>query len=149
MKTCLKCKVEKPLDHYNKRGQGKQPWCKVCNAERARRYYAENREKHLRVVYARTRRVIRETQMALCGYLRAHPCVDCGETDILVLEFDHLRDKEANVANLMRSGWKRVQREIEKCEVVCANCHRRRTAKRTPNYRCLGGVTERSKVPDF
>src|SRR3546814_8531418 len=69
-------------------------------------------------------------------HLRAHPCVDCGETDPVVLEFDHLRDKVGNVSAMVHSNelWRLVD-EIEKCEVVCANCHRRRTARRANTYR--------------
>lgn len=59
-----------------------------------------------------------------------HPCVDCGETDPLVLEFDHLRDKCFNIGTGLRTyTWHAIVDEIAKCEVVCANCHRRRTAR--------------------
>ena len=76
-------------------------------------------------------------QELLIEYLSSHPCADCGETDIIVLEFDHLRDKEADVSVLAREGYslEKVKREIDKCEVVCANCHRRRTAKQFGWYR--------------
>ena len=74
--------------------------------------------------------------MAL-AYLLDHPCVDCGEDDPIVLEFDHLRDKRVNVSALANSAvpFDRVLAEIEKCEVVCANCHRRRTCTRLDSYR--------------
>lgn len=65
------------------------------------------------------------------AYLLEHPCLDCGERDPIVLEFDHVRGKkESNVATLIHNtaSIKRIQAEIAKCEVVCANCHRRRTA---------------------
>ena len=65
------------------------------------------------------------------AYLREHPCVDCGEEDPVVLEFDHLRDKKFPISKgLTDRNWQDVLDEIAKCEVVCANCHRRRTAKR-------------------
>jgi hypothetical protein len=58
---------------------------------------------------------------------------NCGETDPIVLEFDHLRDKKFNIGKAWRGHeWQSVLDEIAKCEVVCANCHRRRTA-------CRGG----------
>lgn len=71
----------------------------------------------------------------LVEYLEMHPCVDCGEADIIVLEFDHLPEFEKRfeigraVVASTRS-WKLILSEIERCEVVCANCHRRRGARR-------------------
>jgi len=79
----------------------------------------------------RGRQAKAEATTQLIEYLRGHPCVDCGETDIVVLDFDHLRDKAAGVSDLVAAGarWERILVEIEKCEVVCANDHRRRTAR--------------------
>jgi hypothetical protein len=67
------------------------------------------------------------------AYLRQHPCVDCRETDPVVLQFDHTgNDKRANVSDLLTDrAWPAVLSEIEKCDVVCANCHHRRTARRS------------------
>jgi hypothetical protein len=70
-------------------------------------------------------------------YMLEHACVDCGEDDPRVLDFDHLRDKTMEIGALVRSGysWKRIAQEITKCEIRCANCHRRRTAKQVGAYR--------------
>jgi hypothetical protein len=59
----------------------------------------------------------------------ASGCVDCGEKNHIVLDFDHIRDKKYNVSRMIHDGfsWKAIMREIQKCEVVCANCHRIRT----------------------
>jgi hypothetical protein len=65
-------------------------------------------------------------------YLLRHPCVDCGEVDTRVLEFDHVRGrKSAAISFLVRIGypWQRIVKEIAKCEVRCANCHRLRHSK--------------------
>ncbi len=56
-------------------------------------------------------------------------CADCGETDPIVLEFDHQHSKAHNVATMMHHSFETIIAEMEKCEVVCANCHRRRTDK--------------------
>lgn len=66
-------------------------------------------------------------------YLKLHSCVDCGNSDVRVLEFDHVRGKkETNVSNVIRNGWKleRLISEIEKCEIRCCNCHRIATIER-------------------
>ena len=74
----------------------------------------------------------------LIEYFAAHPCIDCGETDPIVLEFDHLRDKRFDIgAALAYRNWQSILDEIEKCEVVCANCHRRRTARRRGTLRAI------------
>lgn len=65
----------------------------------------------------------------LLAYLLEHPCIDCGETDPIVLEFDHRGEKAFNVGEVIRRayGLTRVQAEVAKCDVRCANCHRRKT----------------------
>ncbi|HEY6540341.1 MAG TPA: hypothetical protein VIZ18_05360, partial [Ktedonobacteraceae bacterium] len=70
-------------------------------------------------------------------YLSMHPCVDCGETDIRLLEFDHVRShKAANISRLLTQGrnWSIIEAEIAKCEIRCANCHRKRTSERDGNW---------------
>ena len=80
-------------------------------------------------------------------YLAEHACVDCGETDVVVLEFDHLpgtgkRFDIATAVGASTRAWSTVLAEITKCEVVCANCHRRRTARRgdSRRYRLSAGL---------
>lgn len=66
-------------------------------------------------------------------YKADHPCVDCGESDPVVLEFDHVRGtKLMNINDFVagRGTLAQLAEEIEKCEVRCANCHRRITHKR-------------------
>ena len=80
----------------------------------------------------------------LVDYLLEHPCLDCGEIDVVVLQFDHLdpENKSDTVANMVSNvcSWATIEDEIAKCEVVCANCHTRRTAKRAGWLRLAGMV---------
>lgn len=64
------------------------------------------------------------------NYLLQNPCVDCGEVDPRVLEFDHVEAKTANISELLCSvvSIEKLVNEISKCEVRCANCHRRKTS---------------------
>ena len=68
----------------------------------------------------------------LWDYLLEHPCVDCGETDPVVLAFDHVRgEKVGALSNMSRRQFSiaKLDAEIAKCEVRCANCHARKTAR--------------------
>lgn len=136
-KRCSGCRALLPLDAFNRRSKssdGRQGYCRECN----RGWHARNREHHNRMIHARNKRIRRESADRLLRYLMDHPCVDCGETDPVVLEFDHLRDKQRDVSYMAGGAgmpWERILAEIEKCEVVCSNCHRRRTAMRRLSYR--------------
>ena len=63
-------------------------------------------------------------------YLKTHPCVICGESDPVVLEFNHIdpSTKIDTIAQLMKHTFTPLLNEIEKCEVMCSNCHARHTA---------------------
>jgi hypothetical protein len=90
----------------------------------------------------RTRKqaLLHERTVYLIEYFATHPCVDCGEADPVVLEFDHL-DPGAKSFNIGQSlpyrSWASVIDEIAKCEVVCANCHSRREARRKGSLRAV------------
>lgn len=67
----------------------------------------------------------------LFEYLSTKKCIDCGENDPIVLDFDHrIPSEKFKPVSIMLSGhysWKSVEKEIQKCEIRCANCHRRKT----------------------
>lgn len=135
-KRCCTCKVTKSLDEFNrlkKARDGRQPSCRECN----RAYHYANFDRRMTQIRNRNRRVLADGQALMLDYLRQHPCVDCGETDPVVLEFDHLRDKTRSVSDILyrRQSWAAVLAEIKKCDVVCANCHWRRTASRRRSHR--------------
>lgn len=130
-RICYACKVEKDLETnfythpYGKGGyQGK---CKKCILAERKDQYAKNPElKKQQVKELRQR-----NQQFIWDFYSTHPCVDCGENDPIVLELDHVRGKKlAGVSQLVHNtrSLKVIEDEIAKCEVVCANCHRRRTA---------------------
>lgn len=73
-------------------------------------------------------RHLAKNQAFMLQYLLDHPCVDCGEDDIVVLQFDHQGNKVADVSRMRYCSLTKLKEEILKCEVVCANCHARRTA---------------------
>ncbi len=87
----------------------------------------------------------------LLDFFQANPCVDCGERDPLVLEFDHLGDdKSFNIAKGIRDrSWQALLDEIAKCEVVCANCHRRRTVERRGTVRAVLAARQKANASNL
>jgi 5-methylcytosine-specific restriction endonuclease McrA len=65
----------------------------------------------------------------LISFLKKNQCIDCGEKDIEVLDFDHVKEKKYSVASMSYNSIKTIKKEIEKCVIRCSNCHRRKTAK--------------------
>lgn len=133
-KWCYDCRRFKPVEAFafhNKSEGTRQGRCRVCHAKYRREHYVRNRGTYIRQEVARIKRYRTENRPLIREYLRAHPCVDCGESDIVVLDFDH-RDPDAKKFTVMilasHKSWIRVVAEIEKCDVRCSNCHRRRTA---------------------
>ena len=126
--------------NFKNRATGRrQPYCKPCSRAYVRDHYSRNKRYYVDKAQARKAFYLPRLHEHLLEYLRTHPCVDCGETDLAVLEFDHIepRAKKANVGDLIkrRRGWRIISAEIEKCVVRCANCHRRRTAQQFGWYR--------------
>lgn len=112
---------------------GLQARCKYCVAA----YYAANRASLYPRIRERNLRAIREARTFVWNYLLDHPCVDCGEPDPVVLDFDHVIGvKRKGVSDLAGEGYsiKVITAEIAKCLVRCANCHRRRTAVQLGHY---------------
>lgn len=93
-------------------------------------HYARNKEKYLAKTKAQ-----RAAGRAYVAKVKAHAkCVDCGINDWRVLDFDHLPEfeKGADVSKLANSGASiaTIKAEMDKCEIVCANCHRIRSWQR-------------------
>lgn len=133
MKTCLKCKVSLPLDAFAKnktKPDGLQGMCRSCRKVWYDNYYRTSPKEKARLT--RNRRSKVERFRELIREKKSVPCTDCGNTfPYYVMDFDHLEDKSFTIskaANL--HSLERVAEEINKCEVVCSNCHRERTHSR-------------------
>ena len=130
-KTCSICKQKLPETdfHWKITGKRRQTYCKDCAKVYRDRYYQNNKKKCQKRVYERKKKLAKENRQKSYDYLKEHPCVDCGETHPACLDYDHFRDKKIIVSKMFRDyTWKTIMEEIEKCEVRCANCHRKKTA---------------------
>ena len=136
MKRCGRCGELKVIDDFGFRNKAEARRHNVCRACQAvyRAAYVERvgiRAHHRRIIdWNAAMRVARRA--AVLRYLVEHPCVDCGESDVLVLEFDHVRGvKRAAISAMVRDlrPIDEIWTEVAKCDVRCANCHRRKTAR--------------------
>jgi len=136
VKVCGSCKREQPITEFAFKDKAKgrrRSQCRACQRTYVKRHYHRNKDYYKDKARARNASVKCLHYEKLYAYLAEHPCIDCGETDIVVLELDHRErgTKVMAVTSLVRGayGWDAIEAEIKKCDVRCANCHRRRTAK--------------------
>lgn len=100
----------------------------IKQKEAQHRSYLNNKER-----YIKKQRDTRTIWRQRINELKSKPCMDCGgKFPPCVMDFDH-RDRNTKIAGVCElsrhSTWVAVIKEIEKCDVVCANCHRIRTQK--------------------
>ena len=156
IKVCPRCQIPKELStEFNSEGK----YCKVCHNEKGREWRLKNPEKYKQsqnkecarrkplrkgketiiidyslfkstnFFYQKRRKL--NNYLWILEYLKTHPCVDCGESDPVILEFDHVRgEKKFNISHVLhQNALLGIQEEVKKCDIRCANCHRKRTAK--------------------
>jgi hypothetical protein len=106
---------------------------RAYHREYMRGYYRTHRAEHI----ARTTNVnrrARATTRKLIEELKSHPCLDCGGNfPPVLMDFDHVRGTKRGIISRLSGGRMakaKLLEEVAKCEVVCANCHRRRTLLR-------------------
>lgn len=133
MKTCPVC-LETNLSLFgpNKaKRDGLQTHCRKCKKISQDKWYAENKDKHIKNVSIRRKQIVLESYTQSYLYLKEHPCIECGETDLYLLQYDHNQGlKNQNISDLIANGikWETILKEIELCQVLCIRCHRKKTA---------------------
>jgi hypothetical protein len=138
-KICSKCRKRRQLRFFSRnkaKKDGYQNQCKDCHREYTKLHYQDNSEKYRdRLNANRNKRRIK-----FFTWLKTKHCIECGEQDFRVLEFDHRDPAEKSfiisekIADL---SFETLNKEIEKCDILCANCHRKRTATQLNWYQFL------------
>jgi hypothetical protein len=107
-KTCSRCHKSSPeISFYN---STRFRYCKTC----------ANVKKYQRDVGMKKRAIeYKGGKCIRCGYV-GHP---------VVYDFHHLHDKQMSWRMMCNSGWEKAQIELDKCELLCSNCHRLLHAK--------------------
>jgi len=136
--ACKTCGIEKGLDEYEYYNGYYRKKCRQCRIEYlSKRYYENEYVKESNRIS--NRRMANSNRDKYLEYINDKSCIDCGETDFRVLDFDHVNgDKKYNVSKMIGGSylWTTILKEIAKCEVRCANCHRKRTYEEIQSKRC-------------
>jgi hypothetical protein len=146
MRTCSRCdqvKIETEFFFKDKKTGRRHSQCKDCYRANRGAHYAEHYAKY-KTLYrerARKRRNVlkKEFRENMLAYLHGKTCEICGETDIRTFEFDHIDQtkKTFAVSQAVRLGymWPEVTAELQKCRILCANCHKKHTASQANWYK--------------
>lgn len=126
MKLCSKCNTSKDEENFswkNKQKKIRQTICRSCHKISRRKHYLQNRESEKKRI-KRRREEIREWCKQIKRTLK---CNRCPQNHPATLQFHHNDPtrKELAIAVAVTNGWskKKIMAEMEKCEVLCANCH--------------------------
>lgn len=141
MKICSKC-GEADINKFHEKNDNS--YCKLCQSEYARQHYKRNKDRYAEVARKNKSRQKTEKQSFVYGIKESNACADCNRFHpYYVMQFDHLFDKENNVSALVSSNYSlnAILSEIQKCDLVCTNCHKHRTYTRN-----RGLATTRSSV---
>ena len=150
---CKGCGEERDIEEFtwkNRARQIRQSRCRFCTMKKSADHYKNNKSTYVLKAKDRNDRIFKENRCLLDTYLQAHPCVDCGCSDIRVLDFDHIRGiKTDNISSMLKRkcAWSTIEAEIAKCEVRCGNCHRIKTIERGRHWRLLQGDAQRATLP--
>lgn len=138
-KYCKHCSNKLTIENTSK---AYKSLCKTCYSQYMKQYYIKNPDKYNRhkdeLVKNNDKAWMEKTNSVMLLRM-SHGCIDCGELDPIVLEFDHRNPstKKYKISDIRKTKVKIEDfiSELEKCDVVCANCHRRRTAKQFGSWR--------------
>lgn len=124
MKTCTKCKTEydNPEEAFPKKNGKLDCHCKVCKRKRCKQHYLSNKPKYKEKAKVWKKKFQEEFR----AYKRTLKCSVCGENHPACLQFHHTdkENKTYEVSFLLSNGNSgKIWKEIEKCIVMCANCH--------------------------
>lgn len=145
MKICYRCKIEKPLYEFSKNNSKKDKLnleCRACHKVNRKKHYEANKCKLIKQIKDRAKEIVNW----VASLKRGIPCTDCKKIYIpFAMDYDHKEDKKFNISSAARAGFSKenILKEIEKCDLVCATCHRIRT------YNRRAGLAHVGRAPGF
>ncbi len=141
-KVCSRCRKEKELSEFTKKSSNKSGYnasCRECTRLFSKKHYKDNKEYYLKKARKRNEEFTPVLMRLVLDHFKENPCIDCGESDWRLLEFDHIGDKKHNISEMIRAGYspETLKKEIDKCEVRCVKCHRIKTIEQFGWYKYL------------
>lgn len=134
MKTCNKCHKDLPLSEFainKEKKDGLSTFCKECHRALSKIHYQQNKAKYLSKAKFHGQRTYAENRDKINKLKSTAGCLYCNEADPACLDFHHANnDKVFSISNRKYCSWKKLSAEIDKCEIVCSNCHRKLHAGR-------------------
>lgn len=127
MKTCIKCHGTKPLEDFNFRDKANkiyQPFCRACSRAAAKQSYQTNRQHYL----SKTKERSKSQEIKYNTWKQTLSCSICDENHSWCIDFHHINSstKDGTVSSFARrAGGRKFVEELEKCLIVCSNCHRK------------------------
>ena len=148
---CNKCKRDDlTQEDFTLKYKGKtkrNSWCKSCIRQAQRNCYKLN-PKRRKDCYNRRKRIYKENRIFILSYLLNNPCSICGEKDIRCLEFDHIdrKEKRLAIARMVSFSLNSLKKEMNKCRILCANCHKKITAEQFNWYKDYAEVVQMAET---
>lgn len=128
-KICTKCKRELPIENFrwkNKTEGRRHSQCKECQSKQEKEHYRNlSSDRQIKVQTRQRNLLIRNTEYL--NSIKSNGCQKCGDKRLYVLDFHHIDPTQKdNTINHMRksSSLENLISEVDKCIVLCANCHR-------------------------
>jgi len=142
LRTCTRCQLRPAISN--------DYWCRECRRAHLRVYSKTSKGRAARAQYVRAKKwelkanalASRLARRAFIASLKADPCVDCLRSHpAFCMDFDHVRGvKSRGVSNMVSYSERAILAEVAKCDLVCACCHRVRTAARKERSTKLAAV---------
>jgi hypothetical protein len=131
-RRCAKCGLWKSAREFHNSRTGQFSYCRECRRAYDRRYYQERGKAARR---GRQRRRMLEARAWMAALKKGVPCADCGQIfPVWVMHWDHLPGyhKVGSISEMVGSRSRTITiAELQKCELVCGNCHVLRTISRS------------------
>lgn len=127
-KECTRCGKWKLLTRFyktQKRKGGYHPQCKKCCRSQATEFYHRNPGPYRKRALIARKKISAYLNRVANKIKKREGCCECGEETLCVLDYHHHKERGMPVSRAACHSYKKFEEEINKCVILCANCHRK------------------------